>query len=153
MRLTNESKIIQIKDSKILNYFPDKRVGSWFLMSSPWPTLSACIFYLIFMRVIGPRLMKDREPFDLKKPMIVYNIFQIFFNVYILLLVMGCSLNFGILILPPIFTGVLEAVSTVRPRVQSRPLLEIFRGLAGGYIHAYHPYKWVGEVGNGFLPG
>ncbi|CAG0903351.1 unnamed protein product [Darwinula stevensoni] len=67
-----------------LEYGSDKRVKGWFLMSSPVPTTVACIAYVLFMKWIGPRLMRDREPLQLKNLMVAYNIFQILFNVFIL---------------------------------------------------------------------
>ncbi|KAG5874399.1 hypothetical protein JTB14_016766 [Gonioctena quinquepunctata] len=40
-------------------------------------------FYLYFVKVLGPRLMKNRPPFDIKILLIVYNSLQIVFNVWI----------------------------------------------------------------------
>ena len=56
--------------------------GYW-LMSSPFPTMIICAFYVYFVKSLGPRLMKDREPFDLKKTIIVYNIIQVVLSIYI----------------------------------------------------------------------
>ena len=51
-------------------------------MSSPWPTLALAFSYLVFVKV-GPQLMKDRKPFDLRYLLIVYNLAVMLLNLYI----------------------------------------------------------------------
>jgi len=63
----------------------DPRVDDWLFMSSPWPVLSICVLYYYFIRVAGPRFMKDRPPYDIQKIMIAYNLFQTFFSLWIFL--------------------------------------------------------------------
>ncbi|XP_014478534.1 PREDICTED: elongation of very long chain fatty acids protein AAEL008004-like [Dinoponera quadriceps] len=58
----------------------DPRVNNWFLMSSPFPTLTICLFYAYFVKVLGPKLMENRKPFDLRRVMIWYNLFQVIFS-------------------------------------------------------------------------
>lgn len=58
----------------------DPRVNDWFLMSSPLPTLAICLSYAYFVKVIGPKFMENRKPFDLRKTMIWYNLFQVVFS-------------------------------------------------------------------------
>lgn len=62
----------------------DKRVDDWPLMSSPWPTLTLCAAYVYGSLVLGPTLMRDRQPFEMKKTIQVYNIFQVVLSAYIL---------------------------------------------------------------------
>ncbi|GFS97158.1 elongation of very long chain fatty acids protein AAEL008004 [Trichonephila clavipes] len=77
---------------EVLLFFnsPDARVATWPLMDSPMKTVALVIAYLIFVKVLGPALMKNRKPFDLRLAMIVYNFSQvavsswIFLNVSIL---------------------------------------------------------------------
>jgi len=57
--------------------YRDKRVDGWFLMSSPLPTLAICIVYIYLVKVWGPNFMKNREAFDCKNFMLVYNAFQV----------------------------------------------------------------------------
>lgn len=52
-------------------------VDSWFLMKSPLPIVFIFTFYLMTVFIIGPKFMKNRDPFDLKRVILVYNIFQI----------------------------------------------------------------------------
>lgn len=62
----------------------DPRVKDWPMMSSPIPTILICIFYAYFVRVIGPKLMENRKPFDLQRLMIYYNLFQVILSAWIL---------------------------------------------------------------------
>ncbi len=52
-------------------------------MSSPIPTILISLAYYYLVRVIGPRFMAKREPFELRGILMVYNIFQILFNAWI----------------------------------------------------------------------
>lgn len=61
----------------------DQRIRNYFLIRSPASVLMIVSFYLIFVKVLGPRLMKDRKPFDLSKVLLIYNTFQVAFNAII----------------------------------------------------------------------
>jgi hypothetical protein len=61
----------------------DKRVDDWAFMWSPWPTLACCMLYYYVMRIWGPRFMKNREPYDIKNIMIVYNLCQTLLSFWI----------------------------------------------------------------------
>jgi len=54
----------------------DPRADAWPLMSSVWPTVAICATYVYFVKVLGPRLMEDRKPFELRGLIIAYNLFQ-----------------------------------------------------------------------------
>jgi len=62
----------------------DPRVDGWFLMDSIWPTLTLSATYYLIVRFIGPRIMKHREPFQLKEFMLVYNLAQTVINLWLL---------------------------------------------------------------------
>jgi len=62
-------------------------VEDWPLMSSPLPTVVACLFYAITVKVWGPALMKDRPAFELRRTLIVYNFVQVLFSAWIFYLV------------------------------------------------------------------
>ena len=53
------------------------------MMKSPLPSLGLCLFYAYFSKVLGPRLMAGRQPFNLRKILIVYNFFQTIFSAWI----------------------------------------------------------------------
>ncbi|XP_050520239.1 elongation of very long chain fatty acids protein AAEL008004-like isoform X2 [Daktulosphaira vitifoliae] len=61
----------------------DDEVDSWMFMSSSIPVFSIIIIYLLFVLKVGPEMMKNRNPINLKYPMLLYNIIQIAFNGYI----------------------------------------------------------------------
>jgi len=54
------------------------------LLSSIWPSVVIASFYLLLLR-LGPGLMKNRRPFELKTFLSVYNIFQVFACLYFLI--------------------------------------------------------------------
>ena len=60
----------------------DKRVEKWPLMDSPLPTLAISSTYLLFLW-LGPKYMKNREPFQLRKTLIVYNFSMVILNFFI----------------------------------------------------------------------
>ncbi|KAG0729944.1 Elongation of very long chain fatty acids protein AAEL008004 [Chionoecetes opilio] len=59
------------------------RVDGWFLMDSPWPTFFFCISYVLLVKVIGPRYMKNRPPFDLRRLLVYYNASQVIFSTWL----------------------------------------------------------------------
>lgn len=61
----------------------DPRVKDWPMMSSPFPTIALCIFYAYFSKVLAPRFMANRKPFDLRGILVAYNLFQTVFSIWI----------------------------------------------------------------------
>ncbi|KAF7413403.1 hypothetical protein HZH68_001892 [Vespula germanica] len=61
----------------------DPRVNDWVMMSSPFPTMAICLFYAYFSKVIGPKLMENKKPFNLRRLLIVYNLVQTLFSTWI----------------------------------------------------------------------
>ncbi|XP_012288365.1 elongation of very long chain fatty acids protein AAEL008004 isoform X2 [Orussus abietinus] len=68
---------------EILDKNADARTTNWFLMKSPFPTLFACLSYVYIVKVLGPKLMENRKPFQLKNVLIVYNLFQVIFSTWL----------------------------------------------------------------------
>ncbi|KOC68911.1 Elongation of very long chain fatty acids protein [Habropoda laboriosa] len=64
-------------------FFPDQRTTNWFLMSSPFPTMFICMGYIYAVKVLGPKLMENRKPFQLKNALIYYNMFQMLFSTWL----------------------------------------------------------------------
>ncbi|XP_071527007.1 very long chain fatty acid elongase 7-like [Panulirus ornatus] len=63
---------------------PDPRQNSWLLMSSPLPTIAACLLYVASLTWWGPLYMTNREPFKgLRAVMMTYNAFQVVFSAWI----------------------------------------------------------------------
>jgi hypothetical protein len=61
----------------------DPRVKNYFLMSSAWPVLTIVGVYLLIIKVIGPNMMKNRSAFNMKFVMVVYNLIQVLWNVWL----------------------------------------------------------------------
>ena len=78
-----ESSSIGANRNPLSSLSTDPRVNDWPMMSSPLPSLGLCLFYAYFSKVLGPRLMAGRQPFNLRKILIVYNFFQTIFSAWI----------------------------------------------------------------------
>ncbi|XP_021941165.1 elongation of very long chain fatty acids protein AAEL008004-like isoform X2 [Zootermopsis nevadensis] len=61
----------------------DPRTSEWFLMGSPLYPLGILLSYVYFVKVAGPRYMKDRPAYSLNRIVALYNIIQILLNVAI----------------------------------------------------------------------
>jgi len=61
----------------------DKRMDGLPLLSSPLPTLIICLTYVYIVKVAGPRFMKNREPYNIRTFLIVYNAAQVIISAYI----------------------------------------------------------------------
>lgn len=49
-------------------------------MSSPLPTMVICLCYVYFVKSLGPNLMRNRQPFQMKTPILIYNAIQVIFS-------------------------------------------------------------------------
>ena len=58
----------------------DPRVDDWPLMSSIWPTTIICTVYVYIVKVVGPKFMENRQPYEIRGILIVYNAFQTLFS-------------------------------------------------------------------------
>ncbi|GLH08347.1 Elongation of very long chain fatty acids protein [Gryllus bimaculatus] len=52
-------------------------------MMRPFTVLGLVAAYALFANRLGPWIMRDRKPFELKTTLIVYNVLQIIVNIYI----------------------------------------------------------------------
>ncbi|XP_054260081.1 elongation of very long chain fatty acids protein 7-like [Macrosteles quadrilineatus] len=73
----------------------DEAVDSYWMMSSPYPVTVLMVGYLTFVTYLGPHLMAERKPFNLKYTMMVYNIAQVIYNIWFLHLYFSESKMFG----------------------------------------------------------
>lgn len=60
----------------------DPRTKDWLLMSSPIPQTVIILFYIYFVMSLGPRIMENRKPFDLKQVLIIYNFSVVAYSLY-----------------------------------------------------------------------
>lgn len=61
----------------------DPRVRHWFLMQSPLIPVAIILLYLYFVTTLGPKLMKNRAPFQVENVIIFYNVVQVLSAAYI----------------------------------------------------------------------
>ncbi|XP_022836081.1 elongation of very long chain fatty acids protein AAEL008004-like isoform X2 [Spodoptera litura] len=66
-----------------MDKYGDPRTNPWFLMSSPFPTLLICLSYVYLVKVLGPRFMENRKPYELKNVLILYNFLQVVFSAWL----------------------------------------------------------------------
>ncbi|XP_045493152.1 elongation of very long chain fatty acids protein AAEL008004-like [Colias croceus] len=55
----------------------------WFLVSTPWPVLGIVACYLFFCTRLGPYFMSNKEPYELKTAIKLYNIFQVLISSFL----------------------------------------------------------------------
>lgn len=67
----------------IMDNKSDPRVNHWYMMSSPFPTLAICLSYAYFSKVLGPRMMENKKPLNLRNLLIIYNFLQTAFSSWI----------------------------------------------------------------------
>lgn len=73
----------------------DPRVSNYHLMRTPWPTMFATLLYYWFVRSIGPRMMRDKKPYELLPLIRVYNLLMAAWNGFGFYV--GCQLvNYGL---------------------------------------------------------
>ncbi|KAG8131079.1 hypothetical protein E2320_017676, partial [Naja naja] len=63
--------------------FTDPRVDGYPLMSSPFPQTIIIATYIYIVTNLGPKLMENRKPFDLRQIMFVYNFGIVALSTYI----------------------------------------------------------------------
>ncbi|PSN42284.1 Elongation of very long chain fatty acids protein [Blattella germanica] len=72
--------------SEFLTFLRDKsdpRTVNWMFVGNPLPLFAILLFYLYYVKIEGPRFMKNRKPYDLNSVIRVYNIGQMFACVYL----------------------------------------------------------------------
>lgn len=146
---------------------PDARTQEWLLIPTIWPTAAIVTAYLVVV-IGGQRVMKNREPFQLKHPMMFYNFCLVILNAYIFHeFVMTSWLNFSFSKLcEPVRSGTassdrLAAACWWFMFSKSIELIDtVFFMLRGknsqiSFLHLYHhstmPFLWW--IGVKFAPG
>lgn len=59
------------------------------MMSSPVPSIVICIAYVAVVK-LGPTIMKNRKPMDLRNVLLVYNFFMVLMSTYCFMEVTDC---------------------------------------------------------------
>lgn len=87
-KLLNKYVIFNIQQKCLyLFIFIDEVVDSWMFMRTPWPMFIILTAYLLFVLKLGPQMMKNREPFEIKHIVMIYNLTQTAYNMYIISMV------------------------------------------------------------------
>ncbi|CAG9761109.1 unnamed protein product [Ceutorhynchus assimilis] len=61
----------------------DPRTADWPLVSNPLYTLGICLSYVYAVKFLGPKIMENRKPFQLKNTLILYNFLQVIFSAWL----------------------------------------------------------------------
>uniref|UniRef100_A0A0A9X8R0 Elongation of very long chain fatty acids protein n=2 Tax=Lygus hesperus TaxID=30085 RepID=A0A0A9X8R0_LYGHE len=69
--------------NQLMDTYGDPRVKDWLLMGSPLPTIFLSLAYVFIVKYLGPKLMENRKPFQLRKAIIVYNACMVAFSSWI----------------------------------------------------------------------
>ncbi|GBM77709.1 Elongation of very long chain fatty acids protein 1 [Araneus ventricosus] len=72
-----------VPDAEYLLKYGDPRMEKYPLMKNPKTTFFLVAVYLLFVKVIGPMWMKRRPPYEIRKFMIVYNLFTSALNAWV----------------------------------------------------------------------
>lgn len=83
MQFSSRSRFIIVPYGIASFFVSDPRTSKWLLMGSPGPLLTILATYWYFCISAGPRYMKDRKPYDLKRIIQIYNAVQIVLSVYL----------------------------------------------------------------------
>lgn len=66
------------------NEISDPRVEDWFMMSSPFPSIFLVLGYFYLVKNLGPKLMKNRQPFNITKISALYDVSQVLICAWLL---------------------------------------------------------------------
>lgn len=64
----------------VFDKYGDPRVANYHLMRTPWPTIFATVLYYWFVRSVGPKMMRDRKPYEILPLIRVYNLYMAAWN-------------------------------------------------------------------------
>uniref|UniRef100_A0A3P8S1L6 Elongation of very long chain fatty acids protein 1 n=1 Tax=Amphiprion percula TaxID=161767 RepID=A0A3P8S1L6_AMPPE len=119
----------------------DPRLKSYPLMQSPVPMTAILLSYLFFVLYLGPRIMANRKPFQLKEAMIVYNFLLVALSIFIVYEMVRVAWLFW-------FSKIIELMDTIffvlRKRHGQITFLHIFH-------HSFMPWTWWWGVS--YAPG
>ncbi|XP_062455349.1 elongation of very long chain fatty acids protein 7 isoform X2 [Rhea pennata] len=124
------SKAILLYDEWIKD--ADPRLEGWPLMSSPFPTTIIIGAYIYFVTSLGPKLMENKKPFELRQIMAFYNFSVVTLSLYMTYeMVRVCWLYY--------FSKFIELLDTVffvlRKKNSQVTFLHVFH-------HSIMPWTW-----------
>ncbi|KAJ3643351.1 hypothetical protein Zmor_026068 [Zophobas morio] len=81
--MTSFMRVVVENYNELMESKGDPEVDSWLFMTSPLPVITILIVYFYFVLILGPKLMENRQPFDLKGVLIGYNFYQVIFSLWL----------------------------------------------------------------------
>jgi len=60
----------------------DPRTKDWLLVYSPWPNVLLVILYIYVVKYAGPQFMKNREPYNIRTFMVLYNFAMVILSMH-----------------------------------------------------------------------
>lgn len=81
-RNSSSTTIISYYDF-LFNQLADSRTNDWWLIGNPIYPASILVCYIVFVLYVGPRIMKNRKPMELRYILIVYNFAQVLVSMWL----------------------------------------------------------------------
>lgn len=81
--LTYNKLFVSIFNKLLFFFFIDPRMKNMWLMNSPWPIVIILFSYLYFVLKCGPEYMKFRNPMNIDRIVMIYNVVQVLLSLYI----------------------------------------------------------------------
>ncbi|XP_010167959.1 elongation of very long chain fatty acids protein 1 isoform X2 [Antrostomus carolinensis] len=110
----------------------DPRIADYPLMQSPFLVMGILLAYVYFVLSLGPRLMANRKPLNLKTFMVLYNFFLVGLSLYIVYEMVSVAWLF-------VFSKFIELTDTVifvlRKKNEQVTFLHLFH-------HSVLPWSW-----------
>lgn len=94
----------------------DPRTKTWFLVAKPYQVLTILGIYLMFILKWGPQWMKNRQPYNIDKILILYNALQVLICLYLFIvsIVAGWGWKFKWICEPVDFSPTTEAINIAK---------------------------------------
>ncbi|KAK9875978.1 hypothetical protein WA026_011079 [Henosepilachna vigintioctopunctata] len=154
------------KYNYVMTHVADQRTNEYWMLTSPWKPILVFSAYLLLIKKILPRYMKNREPMKIDNYILLYNVSQIFFNAYLLYKVIPVMLRRSPLCSPVDYSDSPQSRLEL-DLVNMYYLLKIYdlldtvffvlrkRDRQVTFLHLYHhammvTFPWVGAK---FVPG
>ncbi|XP_059472453.1 elongation of very long chain fatty acids protein AAEL008004-like [Neocloeon triangulifer] len=144
----------------------DERTKDWFLVGTPFIPMMIIYLYLKFIKDWGPKFMENRQPYDLKNTLLVYNIVQVIYSIYLFYEAASVWKGYSWICEPIDFSNTPTAMRVARATwlyymAKYTELLDtVFFVLRKkqnqvSFLHLYHHSMMIfcGYIGSKFLPG
>ncbi|KAG9508963.1 Elongation of very long chain fatty acids protein, partial [Fragariocoptes setiger] len=66
----------------VFDRYGDPRIAHYPLMRTPWPIVGMTCVYIWFVKFVGPAIMRDRKPYELRTVIRIYNLAMAVWNAF-----------------------------------------------------------------------